>query len=399
MKREIGIVSITSDFDKVYNINRSLFDLISKKNINFFFINIENIVNNPIEKSHGLPKEKIPKNFIFFSPKNINEFEDFFKNKRLSLILNFGRKLLYFKVLRIFKKYDVKLAIIQDNSGYGNKFTENFLKSNNSNLNFSIKKNLNYYLYRILVLFNTLPQTDIFFLSDDQAKDQLKKSFPAKIEKLFPSMKFSLFKRIELINKKSIINNFDLKKSLSEEFIVFVDSQVDSGDIVVRDGPITEKNQALYFMYLKKFLEKLSTHFEKKVVVCLHPKSNENLYNKYLGNFKLEKYKTREYIEKSFLVTFHESTAITDAIYLKKRIIRLNTNLLGSYLSKRITLYDKYNFLTIDLIKEKEAISHDLLELLDDNVNQYQKHTLAEFKVNNEALSKTKILEILSNDF
>ena len=81
MKREIGIVSITSDFDKVYNINRSLFDLISKKNINFFFINIENIVNNPIEKSHGLPKEKIPKNFIFFSPKNINEFEDFLKIK------------------------------------------------------------------------------------------------------------------------------------------------------------------------------------------------------------------------------------------------------------------------------------------------------------------------------
>ena len=62
-------------------------------------------------------------------------------------------------------------------------------------------------------------------------------------------------------------------------------------------------------------------------------------------------------------------------------------------------MYDKYNFLTIDLIKEKEAISHDLLELLHDNVNQYQKHSLAEFKVNNEALSETKILEILSNDF
>ena len=45
-------------------------------------------------------------------------------------------------------------------------------------------------------------------------------------------------------------------------------------------------------------------------------------------NFKVLKYKTREYIYKSYLVVFFESSAITDAILLNKNITTIKSKIL-----------------------------------------------------------------------
>ena len=56
---------------------------------------------------------------------------------------------------------------------------------------------------------------------------------------------------------------------------------------------------------LGSILIKLKKYFKKKIVITLHPNTDENVAKKYLKNFKLVKYKTRNHILNAFLVVFH----------------------------------------------------------------------------------------------
>ena len=64
----------------------------------------------------------------------------------------------------------------------------------------------------------------------------------------------------------------------------------------------------------------------------------------------IKKYKTREYIYKSFIVLFYESTAIIDAILLKKRIVALENKMMGEIWVKESNQYPtKVGIKKIDL--------------------------------------------------
>ena len=65
---------------------------------------------------------------------------------------------------------------------------------------------------------------------------------------------------------------------------------------------------------------------QKKIIVCLHPSDNLELKKKYFSDFEVVKYQARENIYKAFMVLFFESTAIIDAILLKKRIVTIISN-------------------------------------------------------------------------
>ena len=67
------------------------------------------------------------------------------------------------------------------------------------------------------------------------------------------------------------------------------------------------------------------------------------MYKKYLGEFELCKFQTTENIRQAFIVVFHASTAIYEAIFLKKKIISLKSNTLGEYMIS-ITNYQQKLF-------------------------------------------------------
>ena len=69
--------------------------------------------------------------------------------------------------------------------------------------------------------------------------------------------------------------------------------------------------------------------YNKKVVVCIHPKDNLKLKKKYFPNINVVQYETRENIYKAFLVLYFDTSAIVDAILLKKRILTLFSNFAG----------------------------------------------------------------------
>jgi hypothetical protein len=60
--------------------------------------------------------------------------------------------------------------------------------------------------------------------------------------------------------------------------------------------------------------------------VSIHPNDDLELKKKYFSDFEVVQYQTRENIYKAFIVLFFESTAIIDAILLKKRIATIISN-------------------------------------------------------------------------
>ena len=63
-------------------------------------------------------------------------------------------------------------------------------------------------------------------------------------------------------------------------------------------------------------------------MVCLHPKDDLNSKKKIFNKFKVVQYETQKNISESFMVLFFDTSAIVDAILLKKKIIVLQSSLM-----------------------------------------------------------------------
>ena len=88
-------------------------------------------------------------------------------------------------------------------------------------------------------------------------------------------------------------------------------------------------------------LKDISDILNKEIIISLHPTSNFSEYKRVFDEFELSQFETEKNIYKSFIVIFHESSSIDTAIFLKKKIISLETNLFGKYFTNRIRKYQK----------------------------------------------------------
>ena len=86
-----------------------------------------------------------------------------------------------------------------------------------------------------------------------------------------------------------------------------------------------------HYRNLNIYLNKLSVGLKKEILICLHPNDDLNEKKNIFKNFKVEKYKTRENIFKSYLVLFFESSAIIDAVLLNKNIATIKSKILDEY--------------------------------------------------------------------
>ena len=65
------------------------------------------------------------------------------------------------------------------------------------------------------------------------------------------------------------------------------------------------------------------------------------------------KYQTEKYILNSYLLLFHDTSSIFSGILLKKKIINLKSNSMGSYANKRAEFYmKKIKFVRHDIEKK-----------------------------------------------
>ena len=116
------------------------------------------------------------------------------------------------------------------------------------------------------------------------------------------------------------------KNYVSEKYIVLLDTDFLHPESVSIRGYVD--NSVIYEHYkkLNMLLKHFQKFFKKKIIVSIHPKSNLKEKKLLFPDFQVTKYKTRELIYNSKLVLFFESSAILDAVILKKPIITLKSS-------------------------------------------------------------------------
>ena len=360
MKSKLSILIDLSDERSVLFISDSIIHL-AKILGEINLINVSEI----IKKKKKIDPLSINKNLIVHHPNNISELKDILVKKKFTLMYCITLSREYFFINFLINRLKNKIFIIS-NLGYN---PENFNYEERTffqkiKIFFNIR--FNYYIMRILALFNILPNIDYFFESSSYVINSINGGLSKKIQKKISWLNFSLYKNLIKINSKHHDNLFNNRFEVSEEYIVFVDGFIfDHKDRIMRDGKINIVDRKKYFKDVNNLLSNLQTMYEKKIIVCLHPANNIALKNKDYGNFECVKYQTEKFISKAFIVLYHEGSSVIQAILEKKNIINLHGNYLGTYINKRCELYAKLlDIKRYDLenykLDDKESLIQDL---------------------------------------
>ena len=155
-----------------------------------------------------------------------------------------------------------------------------------------------------------------------------------------------------------------------------------------------------HYYYLNKLTNNLSNMYNKKVVVCIHPSDNLELKKKYFPSLEVVQYQTRENIYKAFLVLFIESSSIVDAIFLKKRILTLISNLLGeNAVNHGLSWVKQAGLLSINIEDEIKIDKNKLLSKLDDAKKNYSNYIKSFIAPDGNNIGCEKIIKTLKERF
>lgn len=310
-------------------------DLYSKTD-EYFIINIGRL-KNPNLKNVNYELELGNLKINIFTPNSYSELFKFIKSKNFLVHHCIPNNLDNFLINFFLKITSKKLFIISDlgyNPCYSIYKDKNFFQK----IKFFFIFKIEYYVLRILIFFLILPKIDFFFEASDHVINSIKNGISYKLEKKFSFLKISYYKKVIKINskfyKKQTLDN------LAEDYIVFLDGMLfDHSDVIMREGNSFKTKRHKYYKNVNKILNELSNIYKKPVIVCLHPKNNFSIERNDFPNFKCVKFQTQNYVQKAFIVLFHEGSSIIQAILLKKKIICLNGKILGSYVNERCELY------------------------------------------------------------
>ena len=336
-KKIITYIFSSDDVKKDFLLYEEFYREACKKFKKFYFINLTRVIDK--KKSNNdkkFIKKNFPKNLIIIEPKNYKSFEIFLNKKEVVTFIAIGRELKYFRTLYILKKYNCKL-LINLSIGYTGQtnFSFNYKLSFKDKINFYLKyllfKKMIWVIFRFLVLINFFPKIEILFEGSKRNVRIYNNYISKKINRKFPSLSLNYIKNIKHVNFRSFERLLKQSRKLETKYIVFLDSGFGFEETTQFDEKITIKTKVEYYLSLKKLLIKLSKVYKKKIVVCLHPKTNKYEVKKYLDNIEIKQHQTLNYITKSELVLFHDSSAILDAIFLQKKIINIRSSLMGNY--------------------------------------------------------------------
>ena len=406
------LITASDTLEIDYNLNPSFYLEISKKFRKFYMLNISRIINKK-KKKITYKKEflkKIPKNIILKNFDKFSELKKFLykrKNHKFLAFTSLGRTFGFFRIFFLLGRLKFKLFILHNIGFITTKkhahpfnLTDYFKKQ----FNIFYRRKFTYFFYRLFILFKLFPRTEIFFESSKKNIETLN-SYPSKrLNKLFPFINLSVYKSIFHINSRSYDELIKKRNSLKQNEIVFLDSGFDHADRIRRSKAATEEERKKYYSMLGSILIKLKKYFKKKIVITLHPNTDENVAKKYLKNFKLVKYKTRNHILNAFLVVFHESSSAIDAVFLNKKMIVLQSKTMGDYFNIRnkiypnaldIPAYKMENFHNISKKKLIKDLSKPKKKFLNYIENHLIKNMSSFYSLSSKKKSKKNKIEML----
>ena len=346
--------------ENTFEYNKNTFLDFANKLGKLNFIDVSKLVN--LETKINV--KSIDKRFFVVQPKNLKEFKSNITINNSIFMYCINTTFKYFSINFLISRKKVEKFIVS-NLGYNPENYNYTKKKILKNLIIFFKLRFFYYIKRFLVIINLLPKIDYFFESSSFVINSINNGLSKKISKILPFLNFSYYKNLVKINSKHYDSVLENRYQISEDFIVFIDGMIiDHKDTKLREN-ISKENRKKYYICINKFLLELKNAYNKEVIVCLHPNYDIDTAREDYKNFKCIKYKTEEYINKSFLTVFHEGSNIIQAILLKKRIINLYGDLLGVRLNRRCKIYadmlglKSYDFENYSL-EDKKLLIEDL---------------------------------------
>ena len=339
---------------------------------------------------------EIKTNYSLFNPNSFSEVSKFCENKKVVAISNFGKNYGTFKIALILKKLKIPIFMI---SNIGNPSGGAMIRSLKHPFLFVksyFKKHIFQKFILVLMILGVLPKIEIRFLSNKRILKNIEDN-PLK----FFLMKKNFFtsKKIILVNSRSYDFYLQNNTKISEDYIVHLDASLNYKEVELR-GYLSTKTLQQHYYHLEKFLLKLSNEFKKKVIVCIHPSYDLDHHKSFFKNFEVYKFRTREFVYKSFITTNFDSSAIEDAIFLKKRIIGLKSN----YMSKNETEHSKkyanlVGYYYADIENDYNFKKDDLYKLISNNIKYYDRHINTFHKFDENKIGVNKIIKTIKDNY
>ena len=341
-------------------------------------------------------KLKVPNNIEIFIPKNTKDFKDFMIGKELIAINKIGRFLSDLKINFLLGRHPIKQVQIH-NVGFHNTSSKWLNNSFWKNFTFKLNKYYGHKLYVLLSNFGLVPKIQIRFTSSTENIDFINKSF---VKKILFKLKLFYVKELVLINSRS----FDIfkknKLETSEHKIVLMDYCRNDAQGIAYMGRLDQKSIENHYYYLNKLINNISNMYNKEAVVCLHPHDNLEITKKYFPNLEVVQYQTPENVYKAFLVLFIDSSAIVDAIFLKKRILTLISNILGeNAVNHGLSWVKQAGLLSINIEDEIKIDKNKLLSKLDDAKKNYPNYIKTFLAPDGNNIGCEKIIKTLKERF
>ena len=391
-----GIITSSNYYDQNYNLNKEIYDEIYNNFGNFYILDLSNFTI--FKKNSKFSKKKIPTYIKIFKPKNSNEFYSFFSDKTFIAFNNIGKTFNFFKIYYLLNKINLKQILLMNIGYLENKIEIQKNKNQKIYLNnfiFYLNKKISYILFRLLTIMSIFPKIDIYFECSKNIINHMNNVPSKKIEKVIPFLRLAYFKKIYSINCRAYSNQYNL----SNKYICFIDSYFAHQDRILREGKIDLYQKKKYYDYLNNLFIYLNKVFKKKIIICIHPKNNDKYFKKKFKKFKILKFKTNQVIKDSFIVVFHESSSIIDAIIYGKKIISLNSILLGEYLQNRVKSYSSlFGIKSLNLEKQYSFQKNTLLRKLNLDNKKIKKYIKNNLVTDKNKLGKHKVIEIIKKE-
>ena len=261
----------------------------------------------------------------------IKDIEKLSKKNQVDFLLSFEFKVKYlFSIMKI-KKVSRKIYYLLNNTIF---YYRNFrFKEKNLLFFFKITNiSISYIVLNILKKFKIIPKVDFIFYSTNFFINK-KRNIILSQENL--PLNIYGYKRLIRVNSFAAENTINIKNKLKKKNIVFVDGGFNHDDRSIYCKRSTSHQEKKYYDLINKLLNKLSLLNKSDAIFLAHPQTNVYKIKKYLKNIKVIKNKTYKEIMKSSHVIFHESSAINFALLLNKKILSINSPLLGKWLNYR----------------------------------------------------------------
>ena len=373
-KKYIAFLCSSNDLNQLLGTQKSLF---KKLNHNFKKVYLINFIYFKIfSDAYGIKNKfnhelkdniKKPQNLEIFTPQTLKELKDFMLDKEIIGIQNLSRNISDLRIHYLMAKFNIIQIIISNFGFFNSRFktsTKDKFSKPFSNFFYFLNKSIGQKITLFLSNLRIFKKIEIRFTSDKKMLERINKSI---LKRIFFKLNFFYVKEIILVNSK---NYDDFKENnflSSQNKIVLLDIFLDHPEAYEIIKKISDEDKEKHYRNLNKFLNLMSNYFKKEVIICLHPKDNLESKKKIFHNFKVTQYDTVKNIYEAFIVLFFDTSAIVDAILLKKRIMFINSKYIPeTWLELGRSFAKKSNILSFDI----EENIKDTIPFLDERLKK-----------------------------